>query len=67
MSLDLGHEHNFIERLRSHLPGGELPNAPQLQQWLQYWNDEETVAGNLRHLEHWHQRARQTRTVSIAS
>jgi hypothetical protein len=30
---------------------------PTFSQWLQYWNDDDTVIGNLRNLEHWLERA----------
>lgn len=33
-------------------------STPDLQQWLEYWNDAESVATNLRKVEHWLQRAR---------
>ncbi len=29
-----------------------------LQQWLEYWNDAESVTSNLRKVEHWLERAR---------
>ncbi len=29
-----------------------------LQHWLEYWNDAESVGANLRKFEHWLQRAR---------
>jgi len=54
---------NFFERLRERhaQPAPEstcLPAVPDVQQWLHYWNDEESFAGNLRNFEHWLQRAR---------
>ena len=54
---------SFFERLRERLsqPTPEsncLPAVPDVQQWLHYWNDEESLAGNLRNVEHWLQRAR---------
>jgi len=30
---------------------------PDLHQWMQYWNDEESEATNLRHIRHWISRA----------
>jgi|GEM_PF-2414524 hypothetical protein len=40
--------------------GGESASfMPLPQQWLEYWNDADSVAGNLRKVEHWLQRARQ--------
>lgn len=32
--------------------------APQLEDWLRYWNDGDTDLGNLRNLEHWLSRSR---------
>jgi len=26
---------------------------PQLEEWLRYWNDDDTDLGNLRNFEHW--------------
>lgn len=31
---------------------------PRLEDWLRYWNDEDTDLGNLRNFEHWISRAR---------
>ena len=31
-----------------------VPNEPPaLEDWLRYWNDEDTDLGNLRNFEHW--------------
>jgi hypothetical protein len=52
---------SFFERLRERQPVPEsncLPAVPDVRQWLHYWNDEESFAGNLRNFEHWLQRAR---------
>lgn len=46
----------FFERLREQRTGSES-TAPDWRQWLQYWDDEESPAGNLRNFEHWLQRA----------
>ncbi|MGC3979635.1 MAG: hypothetical protein QM808_00060 [Steroidobacteraceae bacterium] len=57
----------FAQHLRSlqgDSPVNESGNRPgilqsaELGQWLQYWNDADSVSGNLRKLEHWLQRAR---------
>jgi hypothetical protein len=32
--------------------------APHLEDWLRYWNDDDTDLGNLRNLEHWLSRSR---------
>jgi hypothetical protein len=26
---------------------------PTIEEWLQYWNDDDTDLGNLRNIEHW--------------
>jgi hypothetical protein len=38
------------QRERSHL---SLPDAPELNQWLHYWNDEESFSLNVSNLAHW--------------
>lgn len=49
---------NFFDRLRErHLTDATTSQSPDWRQWLQYWDDEETVAGNLRNFEHWLLRA----------
>lgn len=56
----LNDEGNFMQRLRRLQPAShEVVDVPGLEQWLQYWNDADSVAGNLRNLEHWLQRTRQ--------
>lgn len=53
---------NFLDKLRERqanaLSGSVTPVIPSWRQWLQYWDDEESLTGNLRNLEHWLQRAR---------
>jgi hypothetical protein len=60
---DLNDDGNFSTRLLKVLAND---NSDQLivatvppQQWLEYWHDGDSVAGNLRKVEHWLQRARQ--------
>jgi len=49
---------NFLDRLRERqLTDAITSQAPEWRQWLQYWDDEESVAGNLRNFEHWLLRA----------
>lgn len=43
---DLTH---LYERVRANIP----TEAPALEDWLRYWNDEDTDLGNLRNIEHW--------------
>ena len=45
---------NLYERLRRTQSHTEIPNEPPaLEDWLRYWNDEDTDLGNLRNFEHW--------------
>ena len=34
---------------------------PRIEDWLRYWNDDDTDLGNLRNFEHWINRARPAR------
>ena len=46
---------NIYERLRQTY-GSDAPvpaEPPALEDWLRYWNDEDTDLGNLRNIEHW--------------
>jgi hypothetical protein len=52
---------NLYERLRQSARANaeQLPNEPPgLEDWLRYWNDEDTDLGNLRNIEHWLARSR---------
>jgi hypothetical protein len=51
---------NLYDRLREQTgTGGSWPEEPPLlQDWLRFWNDEDTDLGNLRNFEHWISRAR---------
>jgi len=48
---------NLYDRLRQKAAGTgttALPEEPpQLEDWLRFWNDEDTDLGNLRNFEHW--------------
>jgi hypothetical protein len=45
---------HLYERLRQSDLAQAIPQAPpQLEDWLRYWNDEDTDLGNLRNFEHW--------------
>lgn len=54
---------NLYDRLRQQSQAGN-PAAtwpeepPMLQDWLRFWNDEDSDLGNLRNFEHWIQRSR---------
>jgi hypothetical protein len=46
---------SFMAALRQQreLHNQALPDTPQLHQWLDYWNDDESFAVNMRNLSHW--------------
>ena len=46
---------NFNEALRQQRAqnNAAAPNTPELGEWLQYWNDAESFAVNMRNLKHW--------------
>ena len=50
---------NFAEQLRAirDTQDAGAVSIPDLQQWMQYWNDEESDAANLRNIRHWISRA----------
>lgn len=62
LELLLNEDNNFAQQLR------RLPQrAPfEVNQWLHYWNDADSTAGNLRKLEHWLQRAHKDSAVNAA-
>ena len=44
----------LYERLRRTESHATIPSEPPaLEDWLRYWNDEDTDLGNLRNFEHW--------------
>jgi len=50
---------NLYDRLRQQSAGAAWPEEPpRLQDWLRFWNDEDTDLGNLRNFEHWIARSR---------
>lgn len=60
--LDQPTDDNFDARLlkaQTKLGDTTACNPPDLHQWLEYWNDADSVAANLRKMEHWLQRAQQ--------
>lgn len=45
---------NLYERLCEANGAMKMPaEPPQLEDWLRYWNDEDSDLGNLRNIEHW--------------
>lgn len=50
---------SLYERLRAQHPSSATSfEPPRLEEWLKYWNDEDTDLGNLRNFEHWLSRQR---------
>ena len=60
---------NLYDRLRqraaqtvppgaTRIPAAWPEEPPQLEDWLRFWNDEDTDLGNLRNFEHWMARVR---------
>lgn len=59
---------NLYDRLRDRSAfdarAGSAPNGathdepPRLEDWLRFWNDDDTDLSNLRNFEHWMSRAR---------
>jgi hypothetical protein len=45
----------LYERFRTQAPDARIPRLepPAIEQWLEYWNDDDTDLGNLRTFEHW--------------
>lgn len=44
----------LYERLRAEPLGGHMPaEPPSFDEWMKYWNDDDTELGNLRTFEHW--------------
>jgi hypothetical protein len=49
----------LYERLRTQVPPSQLPaEPPSFEEWMKFWNDEESELGNLRSFEHWLSRRR---------
>jgi hypothetical protein len=41
-----------LQQLRSS-PDMDVATIPNINEWMQYWNDEESYAANLRNIRHW--------------
>ena len=51
---NIGAPSNFVDRLQQARKEQQVdPAIPDLQQWMQYWNDEESETANLRNIRHW--------------
>ena len=48
------------ELSRSQGTGDAEFEPPMLEDWLRFWNDDDSDLGNLRNLEHWLQKGRRT-------
>lgn len=45
---------NLYERLRAQAQSGSVPaEPPSFEDWLKYWNDDESEPANLRNYQHW--------------
>ncbi|MFL6549408.1 MAG: hypothetical protein ACJ8OJ_11985 [Povalibacter sp.] len=57
---------NLYDRLRQQATESKATVWPEeppcLQDWLRFWNDEDTDIGNLRNFEHWMARSRLTQS-----
>jgi hypothetical protein len=51
---------NHLRRYAQHLAATSEPgfDPPRIEDWLRFWNDEDTDLGNLRNFEHWLGRSR---------
>jgi hypothetical protein len=47
-----------LTHLYEHVRANTRTVPPALEDWLRYWNDEDTDLGNLRNIEHWLTEAR---------
>lgn len=44
----------LYQRLRAQVPGPRIAVEPEaIEEWLEYWNDDDSDLGNLRTFEHW--------------
>lgn len=50
-------ESPFVTHLRNTHRTETAANHAELRQWLEYWNDADSVAANLRKFDYWLQRA----------
>ena len=60
---------NLYDRLRQQSnqgnPSASWPEEPPMfQDWLRFWNDEDSDLGNLRNFEHWIARSRPKRRLA---
>ncbi|MGD9841417.1 MAG: hypothetical protein AB7F79_04585 [Steroidobacteraceae bacterium] len=55
MNLETTTPIDFMTALRQQRERNDspIPDAPNLNEWLQYWNDEESFTANMRNLAHW--------------
>jgi len=48
-----------LRELSKQRPSGQPEFVPPpLEEWLRFWNDDDSDLGNLRNLEHWLQKSR---------
>jgi len=58
--MDTEHLSERVRAWTEHNCGGQFV-PPSFSEWLHYWNDDDTVIGNLRNLEHWLEKAKEAR------
>ncbi len=45
-----------LQQLRDAQDGNVVTAIPNLKEWMQYWNDDESYAVNIRNIRHWMER-----------
>jgi uncharacterized protein YbgA (DUF1722 family) len=48
-----------LQQLRNSHETNVVTAIPNIKEWMQYWNDEESYAANLRNIRHWMERVKQ--------
>ena len=47
-----------LQQLRDTQDMDVATEIPNIKEWMQYWNDEESYSANLRNIRHWMERAK---------
>jgi len=42
-----------LQQLRINQDTNPIAAIPNIKEWMQYWNDEESYTANLRNIRHW--------------
>jgi len=48
-----------LQHLRDNQDLDSVTAIPNIKEWMQYWNDEESYTANLRNIRHWMERVKQ--------